>query len=214
MTDAPRPWLAAEQSAEQGKRHAPATTRNRDAIAEVLAEELPASGLVLEIASGSGEHVIHFAARFPALRWQPSDPDPAALASIAAWSADARLDNVLPPLEIDAAADSWPLRQADAILCINMVHISPWPATLGLLARAAALLPSGGLLYLYGPYLEEGVETAPSNLAFDESLRARNPAWGIRRVEDMVTAAGQADLQLSRRIAMPANNLSLIFRRS
>ena len=207
------PWLAGEAPAAGDKRHAPATQRNRDAIADVLAAHLPGAGDVLEVASGSGEHILHFAARFPALVWRPSDPDPAALRSIAAWAAEAALPNLAPPLRIDAADADWPATQADAILCINMVHISPWPATLGLMRGAGRLLPAGGLLYLYGPYVQAGVETAPSNRAFDESLRARDPAWGLRHVDD-VAAAGRAEgLRLDHVIAMPANNLSLIFRR-
>lgn len=214
MQDGPRPWLAREAGVTEGRRHAPATARNRDAIAAVLADVLPASGTVLEIASGSGEHALHFAATFPALNWQPSDPDPAALASIVAWMQEEPRANLRPPLMIDAAhPNDWPIAHADAILCINMVHISPWDATLGLLRGAARLLPEGGLLYLYGPYLREGVETAPSNLAFDQSLRARNPGWGLRAVETVADTAAVEGLALERIVEMPANNLSLIFRR-
>lgn len=214
MTETSRPWLAGEAAAGEGKRHAPATARNRDAIAQILADILPPSGLVLEIASGSGEHVVHFAQRFPALRWQPTDPDPAALGSIAAWVNEAALPNVAAPLELDAAApQGWPIDEAAAILCINMVHISPWEATLGLLCGAARLLPVGSPLYLYGPYRREGTETAPSNLAFDQSLRNRNPAWGLRWVHDVEAAAADEGLALDRIVEMPANNLSLIFRR-
>jgi SAM-dependent methyltransferase len=207
------PWSASAAPSSGDKRHAPATVRNRDAIAQLLAKELPERGLVLEVASGSGEHILHFAQLFPGLDWQPSDPDPAALRSIAAWRAEAGLANVRPPVRLDAAAADWPLAQADAVLCINMVHISPWAATLGLFAGAARLLATGGLLYTYGPYVEEGVETAPSNLAFDASLRAQNPAWGIRPVSAVADAAAAAGFALAARVAMPANNLSLIFRR-
>jgi len=214
MNDTPKPWVASDDRAPSGKRHAPAAARNRDAIAQVLALQLPATGLVLEIASGSGEHAAYFAQCFPALRWLPSDPDPAALASTAAWVDEAAVPNLAPPLRIDAAApEAWPLGEADAVLCINMVHISPWAATLGLLRGAALLLPEGGLLYLYGPYFREGVETAPSNLAFDASLRARDPAWGLRWVHDVEVAALGEGLLLDRTVEMPANNLSLIFRR-
>lgn len=214
MTNNSQPWFAADAPAEAGKRHAPATVRNRDAIAQVLRETLPPSGLVLEVASGSGEHVVHFARLFPALHWLPSDPDPAALASIAAWTDEAALPNIAPPVRLDASDPaSWPVDTADAILCINMVHISPWAATLGLLEGAGALLPEGGLLYLYGPYVQEGVETAPSNLAFDRSLRERNPAWGLRAVHEVEVAAADRGLSLERIVPMPANNLSLIFRR-
>jgi len=212
MTDRPAPWEPGSGPAAAGKRHAPATERNRDAILAVLRDELPSSGLVLEVASGSGQHVVHFAATLPALDWQPSDPDPAALVSIESWRQEVGLPNVRPPLRLDASAD-WPMERADAILCVNMVHISPWEATLGLMKGAGAVLPPGGLLYLYGPYLRENVETAPSNLAFDASLKARDPQWGLRRVEDVIAAAEGEGLVLRRLLEMPANNLSLIFRR-
>lgn len=212
MTDRPEPWQPGSGPAVAGKRHAPATQRNRDAITDILRDALPSSGLVLEVASGSGEHAVHFAAAFPALDWQPTDPDPAALASIAAWRADANLPNLRAPMQLDAAGD-WPFAQADAILCINMIHISPWAATLGLLRGAGAALPPGGLLYLYGPYTRVGVDTAPSNLAFDASLKARDPRWGLRGVEDVIAAADMQRLRFDRLIEMPANNLSLLFRR-
>lgn len=195
------------------KRHAPATLRNRDAIAAVLADWLPPTGLVLEVASGSGEHVVHFAAAFPHLRWQPSDPDAAALASIAAWSAEAGTANIAPPLRLDAMATDWPRDRADALLCINMVHISPWAATPGLFAGAARLLPAGAPLILYGPYVEADVETAPSNLAFDGWLKERDPAWGLRDTADVTAAAADAGFAFAERRAMPANNLMLLFRR-
>jgi len=212
MTDRPEPWEPGSGLVSAGKRIAPATERNREAIFAVLRGELPSSGLVLEVASGSGEHAIHFAAALPALDWQPSDPDPAALASIEAWREEAGLPNVRPPVRLDASAD-WPVDRADAILCINMVHISPWSATLGLLRGAEACLPPDGLLYLYGPYLRDDVETAPSNLAFDASLKARDPQWGLRRVEDVIAAAHAQRLRFDRLLEMPANNLSLLFRR-
>jgi len=194
------------------RRHAPATARNRDPIADVLEAELPAQGLVLEIASGSGEHCAFFAERFAALRWQPSDPDPDALASIADWCED--LPNVLPPLALDAAAASWPIVAADALLCVNMVHISPWEATLGLMAGAGRLLASGAPLILYGPYRQRDVPTAESNEAFDLSLKARDSRWGLRHVEDVAAVATAQGLALQRIVAMPANNLMLVFRRS
>lgn len=208
----PKPWLSADRGSGE-KRHAPATLRNRDTIAAVLVDWLPASGMVLEIASGSGEHAIHFAAAFPALTWQPSDPDPDALASIAAWSVEATAANILPPLQLDAAAPDWPVARAAAILCINMVHISPWEATLGLFAGAARLLSPGVPLILYGPYVEADVPTAESNRTFDASLRARNPAWGLRDTAAVAAAAEQAGFGLAARRAMPANNLMLLFRR-
>lgn len=207
-----RLWTPGEDGGAE-KRHAPATRRNRDAITAVLAEWLPSTGTVLEIASGSGEHAVHFAAAFPALDWQPSDPDSAALASIAAWSAEAGLANVAPPLRIDAAAEAWPLTQADAVLCINMLHISPWASTPGLFAGAARLLPAGAPLILYGPYVEPDVPTADSNRAFDASLRERDPAWGLRDTEAVKTAAADAGMRFAERRAMPANNLMLLFRR-
>ena len=207
------PWMPGDGGSDD-KRHAPATLRNRDAIAAVLADWLPATGTVLEVASGSGEHVVYFAQRFAELRWQPSDPDPAGLVSIAAWSAEAAMPNIAPPLPLDASAAAWPLGHADAVLCINMVHISPWGATLGLFAGAARLLASGAPLILYGPYIEPGVPTADSNLAFDVSLRTRDPAWGLRRLDDVKAAAAQAGLAIAARRAMPANNLMLLFRRT
>ena len=207
------PWTPSD-GGEGDKRHAPATLRNRDTIAAVLGDWLPASGTVLEVASGSGEHAVHFAAAFPKLDWQPSDPDPAALASIAAWSAEAGLPNIAAPLHLDASAPDWPLGHADALLCINMVHISPWAATQGLLAGAARLLPAGAPLILYGPYVEPDVPTADSNIAFDASLRARDPAWGLRNINDVKAAAAAAGLTFAERRAMPANNLMLLLRRT
>lgn len=207
------PWMPSDGGSDD-KRHAPATLRNREAIAAGLAEWLPASGTVLEVASGSGEHIVHFAANFPALGWQPSDPDPAGLVSIAAWCAEAGLANIAPPLALDASADVWPVDRADAVLCINMVHISPWAATMGLLAGAAKLLPTGAPLILYGPYIEPDVPTADSNIAFDASLRARDPAWGLRNVDDVKAAAASAGLTFAERREMPANNLMLLLRRT
>ena len=209
----PQPWTPGDGEAAD-KRHAPATLRNREAIAAVLADWLPASGTVLEVASGSGEHAVHFAAAFPGLDWQPSDPDPAGLTSIAAWRAEAGLANIAPPLAIDAAAAEWPVDRADAMLCINMIHISPWEATLGLFAGAARLLAKGSPLVLYGPYIEPDAPTAASNLAFDASLRSRDPAWGLRDTDAVKAAAADAELAFAERRAMPANNLMLLFRRT
>lgn len=205
MSDTPPP----------GARVSPSTARNREPILEVLAPRLPARGLVLEIAAGAGEHAVHNAAALPHLQWQPTDPDPEALISIAAWRDHAALPNLLPPLRLDASdPDSWPVAEADAVVNINMIHISPWSATQGLMSGAARVLPTGGLLYLYGPYLESDVETAPSNLAFDQSLKDRNPAWGLRRLDDVTALAARHGLMLAERIAMPANNLSVIFRKT
>jgi len=195
------------------KRSAPAVSRNREPIAAVLTEILPASGTVLEIASGTGEHAMFFAGLFPHLNWQPSDPDPGALQSIVAWEIDSGLPNLCPPLELDAQWDEWPVGRVDAILCINMVHISPWMATLGLLNGAARLLPDSGPLVLYGPYRRRDVPTAPSNEAFDESLRARDPSWGLRFVEDLRAEADVRGFVFDRMVEMPANNLTLIFRK-
>jgi hypothetical protein len=193
------------------RRHAPATLRNRDPILGVLRNALPERGLVLEIASGSGEHVVHFAHALSALDWQPSDPDPAARASIAVWTAG--LSNVRPPIALNAAAPDWPIDQADAILCINMVHISPWQATEGLFAGAARLLSRGGLLYLYGPFRRNGAHSAPSNAAFDTDLRTRDAEWGVRDLEAVETLGAVRGLRLERVVEMPANNLSVLFRR-
>ena len=224
-----------EGSAGGARRSAPAAMRNRDPIADVLAEWLPERGLVLEVASGTGEHALHFARRFPKLEWQPSDPDPGAFESISAWAADGP-DNLRPPVFIDATAREWPAIRADAVLNINMdsdscdapkpaekgvfdvvlnlnmVHISPWSAALGLLDGAAKVLKRGGALILYGPWLQAGVETVPSNLAFDQQLRERDPEWGLRRVEDFDAAAFERGFRLDQTRAMPANNLMLLFR--
>jgi hypothetical protein len=208
-----QPWTPGEGGSAD-KRIAPATMRNRDAIAAVLADWLPASGKALEVASGSGEHVVHFAAAFPGIDWQPSDPDPAGLTSITAYRAEAGLANIAQPLSLDAAARDWPVDRVDAILCINMVHISPWEATLGLFAGAARLLAPASPLILYGPYIEADVPTADSNAAFDDSLRSRNPAWGLRDADAVKAAAADAGLAFAERRAMPANNLMLLFRRT
>jgi SAM-dependent methyltransferase len=195
-------------------RSAPAVARNRDPILAVLRERLPKRGLVLEIAAGTGEHALHFARALPELTWRPTDPDPDALASIAAWREAEGPANLLAPLPLTAAEpDTWPVKQADAIVCINMIHISPWAATEGLLRGAAEVLPAGGVLYLYGPYREAGVPTAPSNEAFDADLKRRNPAWGLRQVGRVVTEAAENGLDLVARVEMPANNLSLVFER-
>lgn len=192
----------------------PSTARNREPILEVLRSCLPERGLVLEIAAGAGEHALHNAAAFPDLGWQPTDADDQALASIAARRDHAGTPNLLAPLRLDASdPDGWPVARADAVVNINMVHISPWSATEGLLAGAGRLLPAGGVLFIYGPYLESWVETAPSNLAFDADLKRRNPAWGLRRLEDVRDLAKSHGLILSERVAMPANNLSLVFRK-
>jgi SAM-dependent methyltransferase len=199
---------------EDDRLFAPATQRNRDPILGVLRDVLPVTGMVLEIASGSGEHVVHFARHLPQLTFQPTDPDPAALRSIAAWVQASRLPNILPPLVLDVGVAPWPVVSADALVCINMVHISPWRATLALLAGAAALLVPGAPLYLYGPYRQKGVATAPSNEAFDRNLRDRNPEWGLRDLEAVADAARSAGFSAPAITPMAANNLSVLFRRT
>jgi hypothetical protein len=174
---------------------------------------LPARGLVLEVASGSGEHLVHFAAALPALDFQPSDPDPASRASIDAWAAASSLPNLRPALDLDAEAEIWPVTAADAILCINMIHIAPWRACCGLIRGAARILGAGGVLYLYGPYKRAGRHTAPSNAEFDLGLRARNPEWGVRDLEAVAELANAAGFSAPAVEAMPANNLSLVSRR-
>ncbi|NUT00520.1 MAG: DUF938 domain-containing protein [Sphingomonas sp.] len=194
------------------RRSAPAASRNREPIAEVLADWLPPKGTVLEVASGTGEHAIWFADRFPNLVWQPSDAHPAALASIAAWREAAGLPNVREPLVIDAGWSDWPVENADAVLNINMAHISPWDASLGLIAGAARVLPIGGGLILYGPWLKDGIETALSNLAFDADLKSRDSSWGLRRVDDFAAAAAGEGFTLDEWRQMPANNLMMRFK--
>ena len=196
------------------RRFAPATVRNRGPILEVLRGVLPAQGSVLEIASGTGEHVVWLAGQLPALTFQPSDPDADNRASIAAWIAASGVTNVNAPLALDATDDRWAIAdEPSAVLCINMIHIAPWPAIPGLMRNAAAVLPPGGVLYLYGPFKLGGMHTAPSNADFDESLRARDPAWGVRDLETVVETARVAGLVLADTVAMPANNLSVVFRR-
>jgi hypothetical protein len=199
---------------DDARLYAPAATRNRQPIHEVLRSHLPDRGLILEIASGSGEHVVFFAERSaPELVFQPSDPDAAARASIDAWAGKLQLPNIRPALELNAASAAWPIGHADAVLCINMIHIAPWQATLGLMAGAARLLPPEGMLYLYGPFRRDGTHTAPSNAAFDRDLRSRNPAWGVRDLETVANVAGSCGFASPFVQDMPANNLSVIFRR-
>ena len=193
--------------------HADSVLRNRTPILAVLRPVLAGVRSVLEVASGTGGHVAHLAAALPHVTFQPSDPSPQARASIDAWAATEGLGNVRPALALDAASPPWPVPPTDAVVCINMVHISPWSATLGLLRGAAALLAPGGVLYLYGPYRRAGVDTAPGNLAFDASLRARDPAWGLRRLEEVAEAARAAGFSAPATHDMPANNLSVLFTR-
>jgi len=204
----------ADQAGGDRRLRAPAAQRNRDAILAVLRDMLPPSGLVLEVASGSGEHIVHFAGTLPALSFQPSDPMADALASIAAWARESGLGNILPPLMIDASAQESPIASADAILCINMIHIAPWTAAEGLFRQAGRLLKTGSPLYLYGPYRRSDRPLEPSNAAFDESLRSRDPEWGLRELGDVAALASANGFGSPEIIEMPANNLSLIFRKA
>lgn len=196
------------------KQHAPATARNREPILAVLRAVLPARGRVLEVASGSGEHAVFFAAALPGLTWQPTDPDHAALASVAAHAADADLPNLAAPCRLDVHDDTWPIDQADAIVCINMIHISPWSATEALMRGAGRLLAAGAPLVTYGPYRFGGAFTAESNAAFDASLRARDPAWGVRDVDDIAAAAAPHGLRHEATHPLPSNNHALVFVRA
>ncbi len=196
------------------RRSAPHVARNAEPIVNVIRDRLPSRGLVLEIASGTGEHAVHLARAFPKLLWQPSDPEPSALRSIEAWRSAAGLFNLLPAIALDARAAQWPVAQADALLCINMIHISPWAATTGLIRGAGRLLQSGSPLFLYGPFLQDGVETAQSNLDFDSDLRARDPQWGLRKVETVAEEARGQGFVLEALVPMPANNLSVILRKA
>lgn len=204
-------------SASGRKRSAPAAERNTGPILAVLRDVLPERGRGLEIASGTGQHAAAFAAAFPGIDWQPSDPSAEARDSIAAWAQEAGSGNLRPPLALDVMDEGWQAAVGgpfDVLVCINMIHISPWAACLGLMQGAGALLPAGGLLYLYGPYKVGGVHTAPSNEAFDQSLRDRNPDWGLRDMEEVAGAAGRNGLVPEGQMAMPANNFSLLFRKA
>jgi SAM-dependent methyltransferase len=195
------------------KMHSPAFLRNREPILTVLSRILPPAGLALEIASGSGEHAGFFAHAFPKVIWQPTDRTPAALASIEAYRLNCGLDNLRPPILLDVTAQSWPMENADIVLCINMIHISPWEAAKGLMEGAGRVLSQGSILFLYGPFKEGGAHTADSNWLFDEDLRARNPAWGVRDLEEVIEIAACNKLFHRETIVMPANNRSVIFER-
>jgi cyclopropane fatty-acyl-phospholipid synthase-like methyltransferase len=193
---------------------APAAERNKEPILAVLEPLLPSTGTVLEIASGTGQHVVHFARALPHITWLPSDASAEARDSIAAWLDAERLPNVQAPIALDVLERPWPVnRQIDAMVCINLIHISPWTVTAALFAGAAELLSDAGLVYLYGPYKQQGRHTAPSNEAFDRSLRAQNPAWGVRNLEDVIQTAANAGFEHLATVEMPANNLSVAFRR-
>ena len=196
------------------KRHAPATLCNREAILAVLRDVLPVAGVVLEIAAGSGEHAVFFAAALPGNTWEPTDPDLESLSSIADHRAEAALANLRAPRRLDVTEPGWARDlAADAVVCINMIHIAPWEACLGLFAGASALLAPGSPLYLYGPYRFGGAFTAPSNADFDAALRARDPRWGVRDLDDVTRAAEAAGFTRERVVAMPANNRFIVFRR-
>ncbi|MEA5598494.1 DUF938 domain-containing protein [Rivularia sp. UHCC 0363] len=205
-----------------GKKYALATQRNREPILQVLLEVLPPTGTILEIASGTGEHAVYFAPRLQPRKWIPSDADPSLRESISAWIKDSPSDNLNQPLDIDASQPVWKVEKeilaeiSDivAIANINMIHISPWSATVGLMAAASRILTTGGILYLYGPYKQGGKHTAPSNAAFDEYLQEQNPEWGVRNLEDVVDIASKHHLTLQQTYQMPANNLSVVFKHS
>lgn len=210
--------LLPEDEATAARRHAPATARNREPILAVLrplVARLPNNATLLEVASGTGEHALFFARALPQLVWQPSDPDPDLRASILAHRAtEGRdLDNLRPPLDLDVMHSPWPISGADALLCVNMIHIAPWSCCEALVRGAAGLLPAGAPLVLYGPFRRGGDQTAPSNADFDASLKARNPAWGIRDLEQVVEVAETAGFGLTEVRELPANNLAVIFYR-
>lgn len=204
-------WDTSGRMTEQ-RRYSAAAARNRSLILEVLRERLPASGLVLEIASGTGEHIVHFAAHCPDLTFQPTDPSPESLDSIAAWIAAEGTGNVRPPIALDVLRAEWPVTQSDAVYCSNMIHIAPWAACEGLVAGSARVLRPGGLLFIYGPFFRSGIETAPGNIAFDQDLRGRNPDWGIRHLDEVSELAKAAGFGAPEFTEMPSNNLCVEFR--
>lgn len=193
------------------RQRAPAAARNRDPILAVLRAHLPPGGLVLEVASGTGEHAVHFARAMPGWTWQPSDPSAAARASIAAWRQSEELGNVLPALSLDAASEDWPIAAADAVVSINMIHIAPWEAAVGLMRGAGRILPQGAPLVLYGPFRRPGQALEPSNAAFDEDLRGRDPRWGLRALDEVAALAAGNGLRPAHTEEMPANNLCVVF---
>lgn len=214
----PSPYrvVISDETRAAQKHFAPAADRNTAPILDVLRDAVTPTGRALEIASGTGQHVTAFAAAFPEILWQPSDPDSGARVSVDAWVADSGLPNLAPALALDVTAERWDgaLEPGlDLMVCINMIHISPWAACEGLLRGAGRLLRADGLLYLYGPYKQDGSHTAPSNEAFDESLQARNPQWGVRDLADVTAAAAEQGLSLDRTVEMPANNFSVLLQR-
>lgn len=191
----------------------PATSRNRDVILDVLKTIMPEQGQILELASGSGEHVIHFAEHFKKLTWQPSDLEDKSIDSIRSWIEHTKLNNIHPPLKLDTTAPHWPLEAVNGILCINMIHISPWEATIGLMHKAGQLLSQGDFLYLYGPFRIDGKQTSASNHDFEGWLKERDPCFGVRDMGEVEDQANQQGLELNQKIPMPANNFSLVFRK-
>ena len=209
----PEPQCFYDWSVTGGTLISPSVTRNRDPILTVLRRLLPQSATVLEIASGTGEHAVYFAAALPHLQWQPTDYEEQALSSIAAHRAASGLSNLLAPLMLDAATPEWPVKQVDAVVAINMLQVSPWRVVQGLMAGAGRVISPGGILYLYGPFKENGAHTAPGNEAFDQNLRLRNPEWGVRDIEEVADLARTYGLDLVEQVLMPDNNLSLVFQR-
>ena len=199
------------QRLDDGRLFSAAAERNRDPILAVLRRHLPPTGLVLEVGSGTGQHIVHFGSLLPALVWQPSDPDAELRHSIRVRTEQAGLGNVRPPLDLDVARFPWPLSEADAVVSINMIHIAPWEAVTALFTGAGTMVAAGGPLYLYGPFRRHGRHTAPSNERFDGQLRAQDPAWGLRDLEAVVEQGGLAGFQLVEVVDMPANNLSVVF---
>lgn len=191
-----------------------ASERNKGPILDVLRDILPVKSFVLEVSSGSGQHAVHMAEAFPDMTWQPSDIDPAFRASVEAWRTEAALPNVLPAIHLDVTEHPWPVDRADAVYNCNMIHIAPWECCIGLLDGAAKILPEGGILFMYGPYKVGGKHTAPSNEAFDGNLRSRDPSWGIRNLDDVALEARRRGLHLIKTVKMPANNLSVIYRKT
>ena len=210
----PKTFLPDEASQADARLFAPATQRNRQVILDQLSRALPGDGTVLEIASGTGEHAVWFAQHLRPTCWQPSDADPAMRQSIAAHAATADCPTLLPPIALDVTSETWPIERAEAVVCINLLHIAPWRAAEGLFHGGAKILPPDGVLFLYGPYKRGGEHTAPSNAAFDESLRARDPEWGVRDLDEVVALAESTGFALSEVVEMPANNLSVVFART
>lgn len=196
------------------KGFAPAAERNRQPILDVLRRVLPSAGLVLEVASGTGQHAIFFSEHLPSLRWQPTDASSEAVQSIGAWVDETARENILAPLDLDVRSPQWPIAKADALVCINMIHISPWETTEALFHGASKLLAGGAPMVTYGPYRLQGEHTAPSNAAFDQSLRSRNARWGVRDIDELLELGVRTGFTLEERVSMPANNMTLVWTRS